>query len=125
MVLAERGNQFWPPATDHWPLPGSRSTCEPEAQRGRLVAGLCSLRCLVFSNCAYRAAARSAIIPELQRFAPQEVTTREGNCAIPPHNGLCDAHNVSIDAVMGCGDVFTTAKYRRPGVGRTIPRRPS
>ena len=31
-----------------------------------------------------------------------------------PHNGLFEAHNVSHDAVMGCGDVFTTAKYRRP-----------
>ena len=34
----------------------------------------------------------------------------------PPHNGLFAAHNVSRDAVMGCGDVFTTAKYAAPGV---------
>ena len=114
--LADHGNRLWPPATDHWPPAGSSPNM---GTRNPAHSGVCRPPCPPLSHVRELCVGRRSVPRDNSGIAtacPASDYNAGRQFCGTPHNGLFYAHNVSHDAVTGCSDVFTTAKYARPGV---------
>ena len=118
-VPAARGNQFWPPTTGH---------CRGAEGDSPIFVASChknrdSPRPLLppFPSVPELCVSRQRALPDNSGIAtpcPARGYNAGRQFCGAPYNGLFAAHNVSLDETRTCDDVFTTAKYARPGVGR-------